>query len=142
MIWFIYRTLIRCPILSHLRRFVNNYYLYVPPLWVYMSHMNSTNSNSEAFLSFTKNPSLSDATNDVQVGKDFKAECVFTVISRDSKGLACQISSCIPEGYEEDDSDGTSDVSTAPTPNAPGYLGPDVGLPVETAMRLKKKGSQ
>lgn len=98
------------------------------------------NTNAEAFLSFKTNPSLADAINDVNVGDEFSAEVKFTLISKDSKGAACQISEIVPAGYElEEPSDNDQPTTNPGSTQPPGYLGSS--QPVVTAMRLKKKGS-
>jgi hypothetical protein len=103
-----------------------------------MSSTPNENRNDSAFLDFKSNPSLADALADVNVNDEFKCEVTFCLISKDSKGAACSIELCVPEGYEAEEPDTDDTAATAPNlSSAPGYLGPST---VVTAMKLKKKG--
>lgn len=97
---------------------------------------------STMYLDTTRDPSLAAALADYAVGDECTLEELkFTIISKDSKGIAGSIEpgDVVLDGYEREEDDTDNAGITTPPPQPPGS---QATAPVTIAMNLKKKGQK
>lgn len=103
----------------------------------------NANTNMGCYLNFLDNASLGDALNDKNPGDKFTIELELQVLSKDEKGMACEIvpGSETPAGFELEDTPDDDDTPRTPQPQPPGDLN-EQPINVLTSLRRKGKAPQ
>lgn len=98
------------------------------------------NDNQSAYFSFRTNPSLGDALADINPGDEFKVEVTLQCLSKDDKGISCDVvpGTVVPEGFVLEDNPTADEIQKTPSPEPPGSLSQQ---PITVLTSLRRKGS-